>query len=91
MKILLGILFFVFGFLSLVLTFSIDYDKDLKNKIIAWISTLCAGLCFGSALNYFGVFDAPKTYPAENYTISIKTTTIDNKTDTTYVIKRKNK
>lgn len=86
MKIFCGILFLLFCWGNLVITFTTDYTKDVKNKVIVWSSIICAGFCFIVALNFFGAFDARKEYPASEYRLSIKTTTMDDKTDTTYVI-----
>lgn len=86
MKIFLGILFLLFCFGNLVTTFTTDYTKDVKNKVIVWISIICAGFCLVVAFDYFGAFDTQKEYPASEYRMSIKTITIDDKTDTTYVI-----
>lgn len=58
----------------------------MKNKVIVWSSIICAGFCFIVAMDIFGAFDTQKEYPASEYRMSIKTTTIDDKTDTTYVI-----
>lgn len=86
MKIFCGILFLLFCGGNLVITFTTDYTKDVKNKVIVWSSIICAGFCFTVALDCFGAFDAQKEFPAFEYRMSIKTTTIDGKTDTTYVI-----
>lgn len=48
-----------------------------------WSMIILASLNFGIA---FVRFNKPKQYPASEYHLSIKTTTIDNQTDTTYVI-----
>lgn len=88
MKIFCGILFLIFGICNLVMTYITiaDYEDNLKNKITVWVSTICAGFCFGIALDDFGVINPQRAFPAKEYHISIKTTTIDNQTDTTYVI-----
>ena len=89
MKIFLGILFLFFGVCNMVLVFSVDYDKNLKNKIITWVSAICAGLCFGFAFDYFGVGETSKAYSAKEYTLKLKITTMDELVDTTYIITRK--
>ena len=86
MRIFCGILFLLFCWCNLVITFTTDYTKDMKNKVIVWSSIICAGFCFIVAMDLFGAFDTQKEYPASEYRMSIKTTTIDDKTDTTYVI-----
>lgn len=86
MRIFCGILFLLAGVFNLATVFIMDYDKNLKNKIVIWVSVILAGICFGIALDYFGAYNEQKEYPAKEYRMSIKTTTIDNKTDTTYVI-----
>ena len=86
MRIFCGILFLLFCCCNLVITFTTDYTKDVKNKVIVWSSIICAGFCFIVAMDIFGAFDTQKEYPASEYRMSIKTTTIDDKTDTTYII-----
>lgn len=86
MEIFFGILFLLFCWGNLFITFTTDYTKDVKNKLIVWISIICAGLCFIVALDCLWAFDTQKEYPASEYRLSIKTTTMDDKTDTTYVI-----
>lgn len=93
MEIFSGILFVLFGICNWVMIYiACENDEDnLKNKITTWIYVICAGICFGVALNYFISYNTQKEYkskeyPASEYRMSIKTTTIDDKTDTTYVI-----
>lgn len=88
MDIVNGIMFIIFAAVSFYLAFSIEYDKSLKNKICVWALVIVGIFDLFSALTVFGVFSEPKAkeYPASEYHLSIKTTTIDNKTDTTYVI-----
>lgn len=89
MKIFLGILFLFFSCCGLYTTFSTDYDKNLKNKIIVWLSTVCAGVCLGLAFGYFAEYCPKKEYPAREYTLQLKVTTTDEHIDTTYILKRK--
>ena len=87
MKIFCGILFLLFCCCNLVITFNYRlYQRCEKNKVIVWSSIICAGFCFIVAMDIFGAFDTQKEFPASEYRMSIKTTTIDDKTDTTYVI-----
>lgn len=86
MKIFLGIVFLLAGIFNIVTAIITDYNENLKNKIIIWASIILAGVCFGIALDYFGAYNEQKEYPAKEYRMSIKTTTMDNQTDTTYVI-----
>lgn len=86
MKIFCGILFLLAGVFNMATAFIMDYDKNLKNKIVIWASIILAGVCFGIAFNYFGAYNTQKEYPSKEYRMSIKTTTMDNQTDTTYVI-----
>lgn len=93
MEIFLGIVFMLFGICNWIMVYIEcgSYEDNLKNKIKTWSYTICAGICFGVALNYFMSHNTkkeyqPKEYPASEYRLSIKTTTIDDKTDTTYVI-----
>lgn len=88
MKIFLGIIFLFAGVFNIATAIITDYDKNLKNKIIIWTSVICAGVCFGIALDYFGAF-AQKAFPASEYRLSIKITTMYNHTDTTYIITKK--
>lgn len=73
----------------MALTFSTDYDKNLKNKIVTWVAPICAGICFGVALGYFGVWEAQKAFPAKEYTLQLEITTLNEQVDTTYIITRK--
>lgn len=86
MEIFLGIVFLFAGIFNMTTPFIMNYDENLKNKIIIWASIILAGVCFGIAFNYFVAYNVQKEYPASEYTMSIKTTTMDNHTDTTYVI-----
>lgn len=87
MCVILGIINLVAGFCCLSCAFSIRYDKSLKNNIIIWFMVILAGLNFGLAfVQFIKASNRPKQYPASEYHLSIKTTTIDNQTDTTYVI-----
>lgn len=86
MEIFLGIVFLFAGIFNMTTPFIMDYYKNLKNKIVIWASIILAGVCFGIAFNYFVAYNVQKEYPASEYTMSIKTTTMDNHTDTTYVI-----
>ena len=89
MKIFLGILFLFFGVCNMILAFSTDYDKNLRNKVVTWVATICAGFCFGIAFDYVGVFERPKAFPAKEYTLKLKITTMEELVDTTYIITRK--
>lgn len=66
---------------------AIDYDKNLMSKIMCWFFAICAGILGGASLYYIivGISGESYSYPASEYRLSIKTTTITN-TDTTYVI-----
>lgn len=88
MEIFLGIVFLLAGIFNIATAIITDYNENLKNKIIIWASIILAGVCFGISLDYFGTYNAQKKYeyPASEYRLSVKTTTIDNNTDTTYVI-----
>lgn len=87
MRVILGIINLVAGFCCLSCAFSIRYGKSLKNNIIIWTMVILAGLNFGLAfVQFIRASDKPKQYPASEYRLSIKTTTTDNQTDTTYVI-----
>ena len=87
MHVILGIINLVAGSCCLSCVFSIRYDKSLKNNIIIWTMVILAGLNFGLAfVQFIKASNRPKQYPASEYHLSIKTTTIDNQTDTTYVI-----
>lgn len=86
MNIFNGILFLVFAVACMVNVFTVDYDRSLKSKIVVWVCAICAGINFGLAFEQFGVFDGSKQYPSSEYTLKLKTTTVDDQTDTTYVI-----
>lgn len=91
MDIVNGIMFIIFAAVSFYLVFAIEYNKSLKNKICVWILVIVGIFDLFSALTVFGVFSEPKAkeYPASEYRMSIKTSTMDNQTDTTYVISKK--
>ncbi len=91
MEIFLGIVFLIFGICNMIMVYITyeDYEKNLKNKISTWCYVICAGLCFGIAFDYFVTYNEQKAFPAKEYRLSIKTTTIDNQTDTTYIITKK--
>jgi hypothetical protein len=87
MRMILGIINLVAGFCCLNCAFSIRYGKSLKNNIIIWTMVILGSLNFGLAfVQFIRHSNKPKQYPASEYHLSIKTTTIDNQTDTTYVI-----
>ena len=81
--VILGIMNLVAAFCCTSCALTMRHDKSLKNNIIMWSMIILASLNFGIA---FVRFNRPKQYPASEYRLSIKTTTIDNQTDTTYVI-----
>lgn len=87
MHVILGIINLVAAFCCLSCAFSIRYDKSLKNNIIIWSMVILGSLNFGLAfVQFIGHSNKPKQYPASEYRLSIKTTTINNQTDTIYVI-----
>lgn len=87
MHVIIGIINLVVGFYCLSCAFSKRYDKSLKNNSIIWTMVILAGLNFGSAFVQFIIHsNKPKQYPASEYRLSIKTKTIDNQMDSTYVI-----
>lgn len=87
MHVILGIINLVAGFCCLSCAFSIRYGKSLKNNIIIWSMVILGSLNFGLAfVQFIRHSNKPKQYPASEYHLSIKTTTINNQTDTTYVI-----
>ena len=86
MKIFLGIIYLLLGFCSLIIAFSIDFDANLKHKIICCGLALCAGILWGLSFVCFATSVKDYSYPAKEYRLSIKTTTMDDKIDTTYVI-----
>lgn len=90
MKIFLGIIYLILSFCALIMSHAIDYDKNLMSKIMCWFFAICAGILGGASLYYIIVGISGEScsysYPASEYRLSIKTTTIDNQTDTTYVI-----
>lgn len=88
MDIAKGIGFLIFAGMCLWSTFAIDYRQSLLNKILVLASALLLVMDILGALSAFGLFNKPKQhfYPATEYRLSIETTTLGNRTDTTYVI-----
>lgn len=90
MKILLGIIYLILSFCALIMSRTTDYGPSLISKIMCWVFTICAGILGGASLYYIivgiNISDESYSYPAKEYRLSIKTTTMDSKTDTTYVI-----
>lgn len=94
MEIFLGIVFIFAGIFNMVTAIITDYNENLKNKIIIWASIILAGVCFGIASDYFVSYNTqkehqPKEYPSKEYRLSIKTSTVDEQKDTTYIIIKK--
>ncbi len=88
MDIVNGIVPLILAAVCFYLIFTIEYKESLKNKICVWVLVIVGIFDLFSALTAFGVFSEPKAkeFPASEYRMSIKTTTMNNKTDTTYVI-----
>lgn len=94
MKIILGLAYLILSFCTLIMSRTTDYGPSLLSKIMCWVFTICAGILGGASLYYiisgisdeFYSSDESYSYPAKEYRLSIKTTTIDDQTDTTYVI-----
>lgn len=88
MDIVNGIAFIILAAVCFYLVFTIEYNKSLKNKICVWILVIVGIFDLFRAFTVFGVFSKPKAkeYPASEYRMSIKTMTMDNKTDTIYVV-----
>lgn len=88
-NIFFGIVFILFAILWGCAVYSIK-DDDMLSKIWKWLSVLITVGLFGTACVLFSLafndFDKPKQYQAKEYSLSIKTTTLNGKTDTTYVI-----
>ncbi len=89
MEIFLGIVCVFSGFCSLLISFIPDYDKTLRSKVVNYGLVICAIILFGLSVLCFISPVKFYSYPAKEYRLSIKTTTIDNQTDTTYIITKK--
>lgn len=93
MHILLGFLYLALGVLCMWVAIMI-FDDDLRiSKIGRFVSFIGAGMFFilATIRGAEGIIDLINTpeqysYPASEYRMSIKTTTMDNQTDTIYVI-----
>lgn len=86
MTIFLGILLLLAGFGFIAFTLDLDYGASIKNKFKCFIYIISAGMLWGLSLYCFLTNERDYSYPAKKYHLLIKTTTIDNQTDTTYVI-----
>lgn len=92
MHILLGFLYLALGVMCRMAIMIFD-DDLLISKIGRFVLFIGAGMFFilATIRGAEGIIDLINTpeqysYPASEYRLSIKTTTIDDKTDTTYVI-----
>lgn len=93
MYILLGFLYLVLGVICMWVAIMIFDDDFLTSKIWRFVLFICAGIFFilatirfAKEITYFINTPEQYSYPASEYRISIKTTTMNDKTDTTYVI-----
>lgn len=87
MHVILGIIYLGVSLVCWGVIFSIDERKSLRDKIMVQLLAIAASICLGLAFSqYIETDNRPKQYPVLEYHLSIKTTTIDNQTDTTYVI-----
>lgn len=93
MHILLGFLYLALGVICMCVAITIFDDDLLISKIVRFVLFIGAGMFFilATIQGAKGIIDFINTpeqysYPASEYRMSIKTTTMDDKTDTTYVI-----
>ena len=88
MTIFLGILSILAGFGFIAFAVDLDCNESIKNKFTRFIYIISAGLLWGLSLYCFMTYERDYSFPAKEYHLSIQTTTIDNQTDTTYLIKK---
>lgn len=88
MEIFLGILLLSAGFGFITFTLDLDYGASIKNKFKCFIYIISAGTLWGLSLYCFLTNERDYSFPAKEYHLSTQTTTIDNQTDTTYVIRK---
>ena len=86
MTIFLGILLLSAGFGFIAFTLDLDYNASIKNKFKCFIYIISAGLLWGLSLYCFMTYERDYSFPAKEYHLLIKTTTMNDKTDTTYII-----
>ena len=87
MHVILGLIYSVISAICWCSMLWLIFANNFSGRKI-WVCLLAIAACIGYvlALGQFEASDKPKQYPASEYRLSIKTTTIDNHTDTTYVI-----
>lgn len=88
MIIFLGILSLLAGFGFIVFAVDVDCDASIRNKFKYFIYIIIAGMLWGLSLYCFLTNERDYSFPAKEYHLSIQTTTIDNQTDTTYLIRK---
>lgn len=86
MTIFLGILSLLAGFGFIAFAIDLDCSEIIKNQFIRFIYVISAGMLWGLSLYCFMTYERDYSFPASEYHLSIKTTTMNNQTDTTYVI-----
>lgn len=98
MNIILGFMYIMMAVACILIAYwMIDSNyllSDIWIAILGGISSIIVIIFLSLAINQFSIAysDSDKSkqyskeYPASEYRMSIKTTTMDNKTDTTYVI-----
>lgn len=88
MIIFLGILSLLAGFGFIVFAVDSYYDKSIESTFTRFIYIISTGILWGLSLYCFMTYERDYSFPAKEYHLSIQTTTIDNQTDTTYIIRK---
>lgn len=88
MEIFLGILSLLAGFGFIVFAVDLDYGASIKNKFKYFVYIISTGMLWGLSLYCFLTNEKDYSFSAKEYHLSIQTTTIDNQTDTTYLIRK---
>lgn len=91
MHVILGLIYLGLAGLCIYFMFLIYNYKPSSYKSMICLMAIAASIGFGFALiQFIKASNKPKQYSASEYHLSIKTITIDNQTDTTYVITKTN-
>ena len=91
MHVILGLIYLGLAGLCIYFIFLIRKYKPSGHKSMICLMAIAVSIGFGLGLiQFIKALNKPKQYSASEYHLSIKTTTIDNQTDTTYVITKIN-